>query len=278
MFDGNGGFGLDIGALLGNMMGRNSSNGYGMGDGWGGMWAMWFMWIILFAIIGENGWGGLFGGNRGNNGGNGNMGYSVPFASSFTDAAVQRGFDNQAVLSKLDGITNGICSLGYDQLSQMNGIGQAISANGTQTREAISQLGFSMQNIANQNQIADMQRDFALQQKVSDCCCENRTLIGDLKYQMGTDTCAITTALGQVERNVTDAVTGAANRIIDYMCQNELATLRNEKNIMAITSGVVGQLNPPARPAYLVQNPNWPPVGWFNQNNTCCNGNYQFGY
>ena len=56
--------------------------------------------MVVFALLfgwGNNGWGG-FGGNGG--------GYA---ATAATQADIQRGFDNQAVISKLDGITNGLC-------------------------------------------------------------------------------------------------------------------------------------------------------------------------
>lgn len=63
-------------------------NGGAWGDG-GGWWAR----IILFALFGWGGNGFGFGGNGGSRVG-------------FTDAAIQRGFDNQAVISKLDGTIN----------------------------------------------------------------------------------------------------------------------------------------------------------------------------
>ena len=50
----------------------------------------WFIWIILiFAIFG----GGMWGNNR---------------DDGFLSATMQRGFDNGTVVSKLDGITNGL--------------------------------------------------------------------------------------------------------------------------------------------------------------------------
>ena len=51
-----------------------------------------------------------------------------------TQAEVQRGFDTQAIISKLDGITNGICSNAYENaqlINQMN-VNQMQNANTTQ--------------------------------------------------------------------------------------------------------------------------------------------------
>lgn len=68
--------------IVANLDGNNGNN-------WNdGSW-LWFL-IVVFAIFG--GWGNGFGGFGGTNGGVG--------------SEIQRGFDNQAVVSKLDGIVD----------------------------------------------------------------------------------------------------------------------------------------------------------------------------
>lgn len=118
------------------------NNGLGGNSGW------WIL-IILFAIFG--GWG-----NGGFNNGNAAM------------AEFQRGFDTNSISQKINQIGDGIASLGYDQLAQMNGINTNISNNGTQTREAISNVkydiasGFcTLNNNLNQQAQLIMQNDNA---------------------------------------------------------------------------------------------------------------------
>ena len=79
----------DVALLTGN----NRNDGMFGGDG-----AWWLIVLFLFAFCGwgNNGWG-----NNGNGGG-----YA---ATAATQADIQRGFDNSAVISKLDGINNGLC-------------------------------------------------------------------------------------------------------------------------------------------------------------------------
>ena len=77
----------DIAAATGN--GRNNDGMFG-GDG---SW-----WIIVLFIFAFFGWGNNGWGNNGNGGG-----YA---ATAATQADIQRGFDNSAVISKLDGINN----------------------------------------------------------------------------------------------------------------------------------------------------------------------------
>lgn len=101
----------------------------------GGWWAI----IILFALFGGWGRGGFGGGFSGGNG----CGCD---GSCATVGDVQRGFDNQGVTNKLNGLENGICGLGYDQLAQMNGINQNIT-----------NMGFGVQNAIQQASVASMQ-------------------------------------------------------------------------------------------------------------------------
>ena len=74
--------------LVANIDGNGNNSGWGAEGSW-----LWII-IVIFAIFGWGGFGNGFGGN-GMNGGVG--------------SEIQRGFDNQAVVSKLDGITNGLC-------------------------------------------------------------------------------------------------------------------------------------------------------------------------
>ena len=90
----------DIAAVTG----ANCRNNDG---GWGNDW--WAVIIILALFGGCGGRGGLFG-NAGSGSG---CGCSTPA----TCADLQAGFNNQAVINKLNGLENGLCSLGYDQLA-----------------------------------------------------------------------------------------------------------------------------------------------------------------
>ena len=71
---------------------------------------------------------------------------------------IQRGFDNQAVVSKLDGITNGLCDGFYAVQNGMNGI-----------NTNILQTGFGIQQAINADTVANMQNTNALQSQLSQC-------------------------------------------------------------------------------------------------------------
>ncbi len=232
--------------LVANIDGNNN-NGWGGDGGW-----LWFI-VVIFAIFG--GWGGGFGG-WGNNGGGAMQGYA-------TQADIQRGFDNQAVVSKLDGISNGICSLGYDQLAQMNGINTNILQTSFDIQQAIN--ADTVSGMQNTNAIQSMLTNMAAQN--ASCCCETQRQIergfADTNYNMATQACQTRQAIADSTRS-----------ILDYLCQDKIATLQAENNdlrraasqdrqnallttaMTAQTSQIINAVNPTAIPAYVVPNPN----------------------
>lgn len=222
---------------------NNNGNGYGMDGGW---WA----WILLFALFG---WGGN-GFGFGNNGGG-------------VGAEVQRGFDTQSIISKLDGINNGICSLGYDQLAQMNGI-----------NSTIMQTGFGLQGTMQNNAIAAMQQANALQAQIQDCCCEGRAAVAQLRYDMASDTCAVTGAIDKlgdrIEGRLTAMEMAQKNETI-AMLRQQLNDCGRDAALQGTASYIINAVRPTAQPAYLTCNPQTGLV-WPQTQGGCC-GNWNNG-
>ena len=233
-------------------------------DGWGDNGAWWIIVFVLFFA---------FGGWCGNGYGNG-----------YTDSAIQRGFDNQAVVSKLDGINNGICSLGYDQLAQMNGI-----------NTNILQTGFGIQQAINADTVSGMQNTNAIQSTLTNmaaqnasCCCETQRQIergfADTNYNIATQAC-----------ETRQAIADSTRQVIDFLTQDKIATLTAENNdlrraasqdrqnallttaMTAQTNQILDAVRPTPVPAYPAASPcglgNWSPQVLSNGYNTgcCCN-------
>ena len=207
----------DIAAVTDNNRGNN--NGFGDNNGW------WIL-IILFALFG---WGR---GGYGNGYGNGEP--SVVYVptggmNGGLGAEVQRGFDTQSIINKLSGIDNGICSLGYDQLAQMNGI-----------NTNIMQTGYGIQNSITQMGIAQMQDTNAISRQLAECCCENRQGQADIKYAMATDTCAITTAINQAAQQIMQNDNANFRALSDRLTQQEIDRLKAQ---LAEKDLLINQLN-----------------------------------
>ena len=162
---------------------------FGDGNGW---WVL----IILFALFG--GWGG--------------NGFG---ASGGVTNEVQRGFDNQSVLNKLNGIENGLC----DGFYAMN-TGMLNGFHGVDN--AISRLGY-----------------------------ETNRNIDSVRYEAAQNTCAITSAIhaeGEETRRLIEK-----NEI--QALRDKVAELQLAQSQCAQNAYLVNQLRPCPIPAYLSCSP-----------------------
>lgn len=236
-----------------------ATGGYADGGAWGDGGWLWFI-VVIFAIFG--GWGNGYGGW-----GNGNNGGATPFATSaVTQADLQRGFDTQSIVGKLDGITNGLCDGFYAQnTALMNGF------HGVDN--AICNLGYQTQQGFNTTNVAMMQGQNALQAQLADCCCQNREAISQVRFDMAQDTCAITNTMNTNTRDIIENQNAGTRAILDYLCQDKIATLQAENNdlrraasqdrqnallttaMTAQTNQIINAVNPAPIPAYTVPSP-----------------------
>lgn len=242
--------------------------GYGGGNGmFGDGNGAWWLLILLIAL---GGWGNGFGGGYGGGG-------MFPWlmngqANGVSD--VQRGFDQNAVITGITGVQNAVTS-GFGNV-------QTALCNGFAGVNAGIANGFAQAEIAaNSRQMTDMNQNFQLQSSLQNCCCENRAATADLKYTMATESAA------------TRANCDANNqKILDKLCQLELDGVKQnyEGQIRALQSQLIAEQNanqalrfaasqgtqtatiqsgqralaneveqyvlPTPRPAYIVQNPN----------------------
>ena len=253
MFNNTNGYSLsDIAAATGN-----NNNGFGFnGDG---------AWIFfLFILMLAGGW---------NNNGFGGNGQPAVIAD------VQRGFDQSALMSGLNGLTTAV-NTGFSnaEVSRCNA-----QANILQT------LNNNQSNLSTQlNTIAMNQQN---------CCCENRAGLADLKYTVATEACADRSAITDALRDVIASNTANTQAILDKLCQQEIDALKAQNqqlqmqgylaNLAASQNAQTGQiladnaaqtavlrqaLNPTPIPAYIVGNPNGCNCG--NWNGCCGNGFY----
>ena len=266
----NSGFTMPVQPMYGNGMG---GDGFGFGGGMGAWWLL----VLLFALGGWNG-------NRNNNGGD-----VLPYLlannnSNNTNADVQRGFDQQAIISGL------------------NGVSDAVITGNAATQQALCSGFAGVEAGATNRQMANMQQMFGLSQQFSQCCCDQKLAAAENRALILSENCEDRNAL---QRGITDVlINGNANtqRIVDGMnagfqglndklCQLELDSYKQKLNdanarILSLenaaaraadraaiiadnaaqTAALENYLNPPARPAYIVQNPNG-----------CNCGNYSYG-
>lgn len=224
-----------------------NNSGFGDGNGW---WVI----LFLFALMGNWGNGNGFGGG-GNNG-------VLPYLwNNDTQSAVNRGFDTASLTAQLGNIQNAVTN-GFSsaQLSEANtAMNQMTQING-------------------------------LQSQLANCCCENRLATANLSALVQSENCADRSAISDGIRDIIANQTAGTQRILDMLCQDKIdsknekiAELQNQLNMLNLAQSQTAQtaalladnnrqttvledyLNPVARPAYIVQNPN------------CCQQNYGCG-
>lgn len=260
--------------------------GYGNGGGFGGFGndGGWWLIILFILLAGGRGWNGFGGGYDGNG----------TVVVDNNGGAVQRGFDQAALMSGITGVQNGVNGLA-NQLCNCCGDIQMALANGFN----------GVEQGANARQIANMQTAFAgqtamaqgfntLATQFADCCCENRLASADLKYTIATENCADRYEAAQNTRDIIENANRNNQAVLDKLCALELdgkntriAELERQLTMANLAASQTAQtsriladnaaqtvaleqyLNPTPVPAYVVQNP-----ACCNQNTGCGCGGY----
>lgn len=159
---------------------------------------------------------------------------------------------------KLDGINNGLCSLGYQELQNITGVNTnlfngfsnvttAITTNGYEDRIAINGIGTQLSN----------------------CCCELKSQLADNKYEMAKGFCSTNNTIAMSTRDIVDNMNAnyralhdeiVANRIEDKNTQ--IAMLQNQLNKAELSASqtaqneyLINRLRPCPIPAYPSCNP-----------------------
>ena len=264
MFNNNNGYSLaDIAAATGN----GNNGGFGLnGDG---------AWVLLLFII------LLAGGNWGNgNGFGGGYGGGMPYFFNQT-SDVQRGFDQQAVMSGIGDISGAIAN-GFANVNTALCGGFAGVANGF----AQAEIGENARQIANMNQLFGLQTGLsnqlnAIAMNQQNCCCENRAATADLKYTVATEACADRAAVDGALRDVTaqgiantqallNTINGGIQSIKDQLCQDKIDTknevIANLRQEIAMKDLAASQT---AQNAFIAQGFSNEVDALYNRLNTC---------
>lgn len=190
----------------------------GFGNGFGGDWAALLIFLLIFGAAG-NGWGNGFGGGIGGGWANGVL----------TRAEMFDGFNNQNVMRKLDGITQGLCDGFYAQNTTML---QGFNTVGSQIAE----------------------NRFAAQQ----CCCETNRNIDAVRFDNQKCCCEITNAIhaeGEATRALINSnkMESLRDRIAER--DRELQTANFQLSQQAQSANLINTLRPFPQPAYITCSP-----------------------
>ena len=204
----------------------------------------WF--IILFLIFAIFGWGRNGYGNS--DGGNG--GYHTafaPYGNGFCgiDSSIQRGFDNQSVMNKLNGLENGLCdgfySLNTNLLTGFNGIQNTLCQGFSGINQNIMQNGYETR-LATQNlssQLASCCCDLGY--KLQDCCCTTNANIKDVNYNIAMGNNAIQQTLCNNTRDILENNNNNTRAILDFLTKDKISTLQAENQTLKFQASQTAQ-------------------------------------
>ena len=181
---------MDENFAMGYAMGQDNCKGSGgdglFGGGWLGI-------LLLIALLG-GGFGGLGFGGFGFGGGAGLQGMA-------TRADINEGF---ALNNIITAIQQGICDATY-------ALNNAITSGFNQTQVAMMQ-GFN-----------GVERGFCeLSHQLSDCCCENRAAIAQVRYDMATQACDTRNLIQNTTRDLIDNQNANFRALMDYQVNREM--------------------------------------------------------
>lgn len=257
----------------------NGGNNGGFGGGFGeGGWA-WI--IVLFLIFGY--WRNGFGNNGNGSNGGGSVMDAYILNSDF--ATLQRLIDSSfdRTNSGINQVNQGICNLGYSTLENFNTTNMGVAT------------GFANLNNALCNQSFQIERGITgLGSQLAECCCDLRSGIQGVNYNMAINTNALQNTLCNNTRDIIDNQNAnyralhdeiVANRIEDKNAQIQAlqqknyalelsASQANQTNY--ITDTIIDRLSPCPKPSYLVCNPNAPLNYSVYANNGCGCGSYNY--
>lgn len=223
---------MDNGFAEGYAVGQGNMNNGAGAWGYGGEW-LWI--IVLFALFG---WGGCGNGFGGNGGGGQQVGYELGKVATTNDVA--SGFNNSAVLSSLNDLKLGQAGVQQTLCQGFSGVNASIMQNGYETRGAISDLGYRLQ----------------------DCCCQTQRAIDGVNYNMAKNTCDIQQAINTSTRDIIDGQRESTNAILGFLTNEKISSLQAQNAQLtaqlsqnAQTQTLINTLRPVAQPAYITCSP-----------------------
>lgn len=229
---------MDENFAMGYAMGQDNNSG---GDWFGGGSGGWLGILLLIALLG----GGLgFGGFGGFGGGAGLQGMA-------TRADINEGFALQNITSGITAIQQGICDATY---ALTNAI----------------QSGFNATQMGMMQGFNGVERGFCdLSHQLSDCCCENRQAIAQVRYDMANQT-----------RDIIDGQNANTRAILDFLTQDKISTLTAENQALKFAASQAQQnafitANQDAQTAELIRRlgRDCPVPAYVVPNPNCCYGN-----
>jgi hypothetical protein len=231
---------MDENFAMGYAMGQDNNNSGG--DWFGGGSGGWLGILLLIALLGGGiGWGGGFGG----------FGGGAGLQGMATRADINEGF-------ALNNITSGITAI-------QQGIADATYALNNSLMTGFHGVDRGLCDLSHQ---------------LSDCCCENRAAIAQVRYDMATQACDTRNLIQNASRDLMDNQNANTRAILDFLTTDKISTLTAENQALKFAASQAQQnafitANQDAQTAELIRRlgRDCPVPAYVVPNPNCCYGN-----
>ena len=197
----------DVAVLSGNASNRNN-DGFGFDNG-----AWWIIILLLFGW-GRNGFGN--GGFSGNDGGN-CCGFGAPNIYGKLDGITYGISDATFALN--NNITSGFNNVQSTLCQGFAGINNGLTVNGYETRSAITDLGYRLQ----------------------DCCCQTQRSIDNVRFDLSQLGCGINNTINNSTRDILESNNSNTRAILDFLTQDKISTLTAENQALKFQASQTAQ-------------------------------------
>lgn len=188
------------------VIGGNCNNG-GSFLGGGNFFEAIIALAVLAMFTGNGNGGGLFGGGNNN--------------------SCREAVDQQTLIGKLDGITNGISDSTYALTGAITGGFHAAEVSACQQQAAIMA------------QLCAMSAEFAK------CCCDTQRGMergfAEINYNLATQACETRNLIQNSTRDITDNANANTRAILDFLTQDKIATLTAENQSLKFAASQAAQ-------------------------------------
>ena len=192
---------MDENFAMGYAMGQDNGNN---NDGlFGGGSGGWLGILLLIALLGGGiGWGGGFGG----------FGGGAGLQGMATRADINEGFALNNITSGITAIQQGICDATYalnnSLMTGFHGVDRGLCD---------------------------------LSHQLSDCCCENRAAIAQVRYDMATQACDTRNLIQNTTRDLMDNNNANTRAILDFLTNDKISTLQAENTALKFAASQSAQ-------------------------------------
>lgn len=214
---------------LGYAMGQDNNNCCNNG---GGMWGgdNWILGLAALGLVfgGGFGFGGFGGGGGALNG--------VVTRAELADSFNFNNLDN-AVRGVQQGLCDGFYAMNTGILNGFAGVNNAICDLGYATQQ-----GFNTTNVALMQGFNGVQAgQAAIGNQIAGCCCDIREQIGQVRYDMATDTCAIQNTIQNTTRDLIDNQNANTRSILDFLVKDKISDLERENQNLKLAASQSAQ-------------------------------------